>query len=318
MRLALAALCLVIAAQAQDKKRVAVIDFEYGTVQSGLAGIFGTNVDVGKGVGDMLINRLVTSGTYAVIERKALDKILAEQNFSNSNRADPSSAAKIGKALGVDAIIIGSVTEFGRDDKATNVAGSGISGIAGRYGIGGFGKRESKAVVQLTARMVNVDTGEIFAVAQGRGESTRSGTTLIGSGGSAVNAGSGAADMSTRNFAATIIGEATNKAVTEIARQLDANSGRLPVRVVPVNGLVADVNGSTLIINVGSRASVRVGDTLQVTRAGREIRDPATGKVLRRTDSTLGTLTITEVDEQSAVGTYDGAAGVKVGDHVKR
>jgi len=39
--------------------------------------------------------------------------------------------------------------------------------------------------------------------------------------------------------------------------------------------------------------------------------------VIRRTDSNLGTVTITEVDDQSAVGTYEGAE-FKVGDRVKR
>jgi hypothetical protein len=61
-----------------------------------------------------------------------------------------------------------------------------------------------------------------------------------------------------------------------------------------------------------------VGDKLQVTRVGREIKDPATGKVLRRTESPMGAITISEVDDSSAVGTYEGTAGVKVGDRVKR
>jgi len=46
----------------------------------------------------------------AIVPARFLDKVLGEQNFSNSNRADPSSAAKIGKVLGVSAIIIGSIT----------------------------------------------------------------------------------------------------------------------------------------------------------------------------------------------------------------
>ncbi len=83
--------------------------------------MFGTNVDVGKGIVDLLVTGLVKDGSYSVIERKALDKILAEQNFSNSNRADPNSAAKIGKLLGVDAIIEGSITEFGNETKKTNL-----------------------------------------------------------------------------------------------------------------------------------------------------------------------------------------------------
>lgn len=32
------------------KKRVAIIDFEYGTVRTAVAGLFGTDVDVGRGI----------------------------------------------------------------------------------------------------------------------------------------------------------------------------------------------------------------------------------------------------------------------------
>ena len=82
------------------KKRVAVFDFDYATVRTSTAALFGTDIDIGKGIADLLVKNLVTDGTYSVIERKALDKILAEQNFSNSDRANPASAAKIGKILG--------------------------------------------------------------------------------------------------------------------------------------------------------------------------------------------------------------------------
>ena len=61
-----------------------------------------------------------------------------------------------------------------------------------------------------------------------------------------------------------------------------------------------------------------MGDVLTVTRTGREIKDPATGKVLTRTESNLGQITITEVDAAYSVGTYSGADGVKVGDRVKK
>lgn len=305
-------------ASAQTKTRVAVMNFEYGTVQTGVSGVFGTNVDIGKGIADMLVDRLVKDGSYSVIERKELDKVLGEQNFSNSNRADPSSAAKIGKVLGVSAIIIGSITQFGRDDHQTNIGGGAVGGLTRGFGIGGVGKRDAKAVVEISARMISTDTAEILAVASGKGESSRSGTSLLGAGGSSGGAGGGGLDMSSSNFGATIIGEATNKAVTQMAQGLAESASKIPTVVIPIDGLVADVNGATLVLNVGSRLGVHVGDKLQVTRVGREIKDPATGKVLRRTDSPLGTITITELDEASAVGTYDGQPGVKVGDRVKR
>ncbi len=315
-RLLLFALLVPALLSAQDKKRVAVMNFEYGTVSTSVAQVFGTNVDIGKGISDMLVDRLVNDGTYSVIERKALDKLIAEQNFSNSDRADPNSAAKIGKLLGLNAIIVGSITQFGRDDKNTSVGGGGFG--LGKYGIGGVSKKESKAVVQITARMIDVNTGEILASAPGMGESSRGGTSLIGAGGGGGSGGGGAFDMSSSNFGATIIGEATNKAVTQVAMKLDESATRLPVVVIAVDGMVADVSGNSLVLNVGKRSGLKVGDVLKIARTGREIKDPATGKVLRRVETDLGTVTITSADDESSEGNYSGTPGVKVGDHVKK
>src|ERR1700687_1055536 len=149
------------------KRRVAVMSFEYGTVMTSVQAIFGGNQDVGKGISDLLVMKLVNDGKYSVIERAALDKILGEQNFSNSNRADSSTAAKIGKVLGVDVMIIGSITQFGRDDKKTTVGGGGYG--LGKFGLGGVQSRNSKAVVAVTARMIDTSTAEILAVAEGDG-----------------------------------------------------------------------------------------------------------------------------------------------------
>src|SRR5271165_7580576 len=132
------------------KKRVAVFDFDYATVQSYSSAMFGTNVDVGRGISDLTVKYLVQDGTYSVIDRKAMDKILAEQNFSNSDRANRNSAAKLGKILGVDAIIVGSITQFGNETKNTNLGGNG--GNWGGYGLGGFGHKKSKAIVAVDAR----------------------------------------------------------------------------------------------------------------------------------------------------------------------
>src|ERR1700693_541401 len=77
------------------KKRVAVFDFDYATVHGGVAAIFGQDVDLGKGVSDLLVKYLVKDGSYSVLERKSLDKILTEQNFSTSDRPTPASAAPI-------------------------------------------------------------------------------------------------------------------------------------------------------------------------------------------------------------------------------
>ncbi len=308
---------LAVSGQAQQKKRVAVMNFDYATVQSGVAAIFGTDQDIGKGIADMLVDKLVSDGVYSVIERKELDKIIAEQNFSNSDRADPASAAKIGKVLGVDAIIIGSITQFGRDDKSTSVGGGALGGVSSRFGIGGLRKSKANAVVQITGRMIDTSTAEILASAQGHGVSSRSGTGLLGAGGSSAGLGGGAVDMRSSNFGATILGEATNKAVTELAAGLEAKAASMPTVVVNISGLVADVSpDGTIVVNVGSKAGVKVGDQLAVKRMVREVRDPATGKVIRRIENPVGTIKITEVEADSSVGKLSGSVPAKVGDAV--
>ena len=320
-RASLVFLSLLLAAAlspAQQKKRVAVMNFDYATVQNSVSAIFGTNQDVGKGIADLLVDKLVNDGTYSVIERKALDKIIAEQNFSNSDRVNPTSAAKIGKILGVDGIIIGSITQFGRDDKKTTLGGGGLGGLTGRFGLGGVSKNESKAVVAVTARLISCDTAEILASATGRGESNRSGASLIGAGGSSTALGAGGLDMGSSNFANSILGEAVREAVNTTAQQLESKAGSLPTNVVAIEGLVADAApDGTLIINVGSDAGLKVGDHLAVKRLGRKITDPATGALLRQVETPVGEMTVTEVEAKSAVGKFSGSGTPKVGDAVK-
>ncbi len=301
-----------LAQPAGPKKRVAVMNFDYGTVKTVVASIFGTDQDVGKGITDLMVQKLVQDGKYSVIERAALDKIIAEQNFSNSDRADPTSAAKIGRILGVDTIILGSITKFGRDDKQIGGVGGGHSGWTGA--IAGMGKKESKAVVAITARMVNTTTGEILAAVTGNGESSRSGLMLGGAGNNGYSGGGGAFNMSSSNFAQTILGEAVNKAVNDASTQLDDKAGTLPTYKATYSGVVADVSGNTLIINVGNKVGVRVGDVMQISRPVRTVKDPTTGKVLKTVTNQLGTATVTDVDADSATVTYSGATPPKVGD----
>jgi len=298
-----------------DAPKVTVMNFDYGTVRTYVAQIFGSDQDVGKGISDMLVDKLLKDGKYRLIERSALDKILAEQNFSNSDRADATTAAKIGKVLGVDAIIIGSITQFGRDDQHTNVGGGGYG--LGRFGLGGVGTSKSKAVVGITARIVNVNTGEILASESGMGESSRSGTSLLGGGGGWSGGGGGGLDMGSSNFGATILGEATHKAVDDTASKLDQAAGKIPANKFAVSGVVADVSGNTLIINVGKKAGVKVGDKLEVSRPIRTVKDPTTGKVIKAVVDRIGDATVTEVDDDSATAMFTGAGAAKVGDMVK-
>jgi curli biogenesis system outer membrane secretion channel CsgG len=297
------------------KKRVAIFDFDYATVRTYSAAMFGSDIDVGRGVTDLLVKFLVQDGTYSVIERKAIDKILAEQNFSNSDRANPTSAAKLGKLLGVDAIIVGSITQFGNENQNQKVGGGG--GGWGGFGIGGFSHKKSKAIVTLNARLVDIDTAEILGVAEGHGESSRESTSLLGGGGSWHGWGGGAVDFGSTDFRSTIIGEAVNTAVQKMSTEVVANNGKLQARVIKVEGVIAAVDGGQIVLNVGAKLGLKVGDQLNVERVSKEIKDPTTGAVIRRLATPIGVIRITDVDDISAVAAVVSGAGFKVGDAVK-
>jgi curli biogenesis system outer membrane secretion channel CsgG len=302
-------------AQAQNRPRVAVLDFDYATVQTTSAAIFGTNIDVGKGITDLLITNLVKDGSFSVIERQAIDKLLAEQNFANSDRADPSTAARIGKMAGVHYIVIGAITEFGNETKKTNLGGMG--GNWHGFGAGGVGHSNSKANVAINARIVNVETGEIVAVAEGSGQSSRSSTSLLGGGGNWHGFGAGKADFGSSDFQQTIIGEATKAAVEKLTADLVANSSKVSAAPIQIDGMVASVDNGQVVLNVGAKAGIKVGDQLEVLRVGKEIKDPVSGQVIRRLTTTIGVVRATDVDDVSAVCTVVSGTGFKTGDHIR-
>lgn len=296
---------------ATPKKRVSVMDFDYGTVQRWWDG----NWDVGKGISDLLVDRLLAEGSYSVIERRKLDLVLAEQNFSTSERADSSTAARIGKILGVNAIILGSVTQFGTEKKDFNASGIG----GGKRGLGGgrVGTREGKASVGITARIVDITTGEVLASSTGRGQSSRSGLLLgglvVGRGGF----GAGSVNMNSSEFRETILGEATYAAVNDLARQLTLFSHKVPSSSQDIHGLVADVSGSSVILNVGRAHGLEPGATLHVLRVERTVKDPATGKPLREIVTEIGQVRVDEADNDSSTATVISGSGFKLGDIVR-
>jgi curli biogenesis system outer membrane secretion channel CsgG len=218
--LAVAALTVTAGRAQATRPTVALLDFDYGSVNHWWSG----NADIGKGIADLIVDGLVEDGSYRVIERKRLDAILAEQNFNDSDRVDPSAkAAKIGKALGVKYLIVGSITKFGAEDSKKSFGGGGFGS---KFGVGKIGKSSGKATVAITARMIDSSTGEIMASAKGEGESKRSGLMLGGAGGGSKYA-AGELDMSNSNFQDTIIGEATEIAVKQVVDKLIAAKTRL-------------------------------------------------------------------------------------------
>lgn len=107
------------------KTRIAVIEF---------SDLHGMVDEFGKYLAEELITRLFMTGKFEVIERQLLEKVLSEQNLSLTGLIDAGSAMEIGKLLGVDAIVSGTITDLG------------IS-------------------LKVNARIISTETGLVFAVA---------------------------------------------------------------------------------------------------------------------------------------------------------
>jgi curli biogenesis system outer membrane secretion channel CsgG len=289
-------------AQAPRRTRVAVMDFDYAAVRSATSALFGTSVDVGRGTSDLLTTDLIKDGTFSVIDREAVERSMAEQEFSDSDRADPASAAKLGKLLHADAVIIGSITQFGGETENSNLVSA---------------NSESKAQVRIDARVINVETGQIQGVASGAGESSRSAASLLGGGGGWHGWGGANVDFASLDFQQTIIGEAIKTAVDQLSSNLVADASKVLRTAGKLEGVVAAVDSGQIILNVGSAAGVKVGDFLEVVRVTKEIKDPSTGEVIRRLTSSVGIIQATDVDEKSSVCTVVSGSDFLVGDRVR-
>ena len=294
-----------IAGEPTSKKRVAVFDFENAATQSVSSPLLQFNpAKLGKAAADLLIVRLVQDGVVSVVERSAIDKLLAEQNLSNSDRSDPATAARIGRVLGVDGIITGTITQHDYEDKMTS---SGNRILRQRSDVT---KHDIKGRVQITARLVSPDTAEVLAVSQGVGEVIQKGVK--------VNLYDMNPAVAMGGVGSPVMNEAMSKAVVQLAGELDQLFPKLPQRTRVIEGLVADAEETgRLVLNVGSLHGVKQGDRLQVWRMGKEIRDPANGKLLMRDDRLLGEAVVNTVKENVSIAAYSGAEKVKTGDLVK-
>jgi curli biogenesis system outer membrane secretion channel CsgG len=296
------------------KRRLAVEEFEYATVQSAVQAVFNTQVDIGKGIRALLVRRLQNAGQVSVLERAAINKVMAEQDFGASNRVKKGSNARIGRILGADALLMGDIVAFGRDDRDQRVnvgaAASRIPGVGGMLGGRRIGKKEERAVVVLAYRIVDAETSEIIETGEAKGESKRTSKGLGGLLGAGGVVAGGAVDMTSSNFAETIIGEAVMEACDKLAELMNAKIPALPAKAMEVEGRVADVSGNTLTLNVGSNDGVNSGDVFEVFKVIKELLDPVTKEVLDLQTERIGELRISSVREKVSSGSYTGQAAL--------
>jgi curli biogenesis system outer membrane secretion channel CsgG len=295
------------AAQLQaQKKRVIVDEFDYSTVKTQVQAVFNTQQDIGKGIRAMLTKRIADANNLVVVERAKIQNIMKEQDFNASNRVKQGSGARVGQISGADAQLSGDIVVFGRDDKKRSVKGGGMFGSV--IGAVASSKNEDKAVVVIDYRLIDAETSEIIATGEARGESVRKGNALGAIGGALGKGVAGVqVDMTSSNFAETIIGEATQDCVNKLADILKEQTANMKKTVRPVETSVADVSGNTLVIAAGGNDGVNVGEIFEIHRVDREVKDPTTKEVLDRITTKVGEMTITSVRDKIATGTYVGA-----------
>ncbi len=85
-----------------ERLSIAALPFE----SKGIGGVLG-QIDLL----DKIITGFVNINRFKIIERAQLEKILEEQSLGMSGVIDISTAAQIGKGIGVDAVLVGSVTQ---------------------------------------------------------------------------------------------------------------------------------------------------------------------------------------------------------------
>jgi curli biogenesis system outer membrane secretion channel CsgG len=290
-----------------DKKRVIVDEFDYSAVKTQVQAVFNTQQDIGKGIRAMLVTRLAQANKVVVVERAKLATLTKEQDFNASNRVKQGTGARVGQISGADALLSGDIIIFGRDDKKKSVKGGGL--IGGAFGAIASSKNEDKAVVAIDYRLIDAETSEVIATGEARGESVRKGNALGAIGGAIGKGVAGVqVDMTSSNFAETIIGEATQDCVNKLAAILLEQTGSMKKTVREVEGRVADVSGKTIVLNVGSVDGVNVGEVFEVLRIVREVKDPVTKETLDVVTEKTGEMTTTSVRDKIATGTYAGSA----------
>ena len=145
------------AAELMDKPTVAVMDFGRH-VGATTDDIVLENTD--KTSSDYIIEALVESGKYDVVDKDLLAEKLMQENLNTKGIIDPDTARRIGEVLGVRYIIYGNVNDVTGSSTGVQIYANG----ADVYTV--------KA--HIIARMMDVTTGDIVMAAKGEGKSKSS------------------------------------------------------------------------------------------------------------------------------------------------
>jgi curli biogenesis system outer membrane secretion channel CsgG len=216
------------------KRKVAIGRFTNET-RYGRTFLVDANQDpLGKQATDMLSTRLVQTQKFLVFERPDLNKIQSEQmKLKDSN------------LIGVDALIVGSVTEFGRN-------------TTGKAGFLSATKIQT-AHAKVEIRLVDVRTGYVFFTASGTGDASTESGEIAGFGSKA-------------DYDEALNDRAIGAAISDVQGALVSKLEERPWRTD-----ILKVDGRLIYISGGTQQGIKVGDTLAVLQQGDAVKSAQTG-----------------------------------------
>jgi hypothetical protein len=245
---------------------------------------------------DSLTSKMAGRAGITLVDRASIDQIIKEQNFQNSDRSSPDTAAKIGKLLGVGQIVLVQVIDASYTQH-NETSGSMTQTIG-------------TVVLRADARLINVETAEILA------EPTSSFQDSVQVSETSKSQGFQFGAMRVPPKTTTKGGDPAVIQHDEWAKAEDSVSGELAGKLrgtlsnapgpAASSALVAGIANGSVYINQGSTAGVKAGDRYQVTReVSVGLTDPSTGKPIVQKQK-ICVLTIANVDDTNSSGSCDG------------
>ena len=223
-----------------DNTRIAVLTFEAGNINWGKYGF--DEEEMLKGITEQITNGLVGTEGISVIERSRVEEVLTEQDFGLTGRVDTSSAAKIGKILGVEGIILGSVKQMEISEKGgIQVGPLTVSGIQVKVGY--------------TGRLVNTTTAEIML--SFKGEANKMDTGLSISDYKGISFGSSA-------FADSALGKSIEAANKDFVNNFVENMPEMKNSKKEqdyIEGTVVELLEERLVVDIGFKDDLEKGQT---------------------------------------------------------
>jgi curli biogenesis system outer membrane secretion channel CsgG len=293
--LALVALVGVVSANVQEKRlklRIAVAPLDWSN--KGAVDNWTVPVEFRQAIYEKLVQKLVATNRFVVLEREALDVLLQEKAIKEETTGQDQK----GKITPAQVLVKGQLTDFELQSKG---GGGGVS-IGGSLGGVRLGGKVSEAKVGMNVRMFDVDTSEVIAT-ESASKSVQAKGFTIGGWVNSVGADFGA-------FEKTPLGEATTKALDEAVEKIVKALGKQPWQA-----MVADFDDKEkeVTINAGSDLGVREGDVFDVYKVTRVIKDPETGAILGKKTAKIGSVKVTSVEKKFAVARVLDGEGFETG-----